>query len=454
MHGARGLQMLGSNKESDIKCPMCGYVYSNLNKGQLCPNCGINPKEGLDSNEVQEESIARAQPTETRDQPLGQLASTPDSGSMTRIIIPLIIFLVIGGVGGYYYSYTIYQPQIEEYISIVSARDGEIVRLEDEIQTHIDEYEQLESEKSSLQSDFSSLSVEYNSLELQHNTLFSNYQSITDDYNDLVEDYNELSDSNDQLDYELRIKIRELQYIESEIIELENIIEVNQLMDIGNNITSFYDCIRYRYGLAGDKSSQTSIRDKLKFGVKIVKHDLGYSQWSSYESDFYSEFDIYSYEYDNFHLQNILSYYGVKAYDSSSTKIKEILEFITERVIYQREMDDIHRFPLETLSLGSGDCDDYSILVATLFECMGIDSALAHFETNNGDHVLVLVHLEELEVTNPYYEHLYYLYNDLTHYGLQSGQWIMIEPQSPIEYQGDPEWFEQMDLKEAVEISF
>ena len=175
---------------------------------------------------------------------------------------------------------------------------------------------------------------------------------------------------------------------------------------------------------------------------------------SSYESDFINEFGINSFEYDISHLQNILSYYGVKAYDSSSIKIEKILEFISEVVTYQLEMDDIFRFPLETLSLGSGDCDDYSILVATLFECVGIDSALAYFETNNGDHVLVLVHLDELAISNPYYEQRYYLYDDLTHYGLQSGQWIMIEPQSPIEYQGDSEWFEQMDIQQAVEITF
>ena len=450
------------NKESENKCPMCGYVYLALHPGPLCPKCGVNPKD-FDSNEIQEESTARAihasddiiieQPTETIDPPQDQKPREHNSGSLTRIIIPLIIFLVIGGVGGYYYSYTIYQPQIDEYTTIVSARDGEIIRLEDDIQTNIAENQKLESDKSSLQSEFSSLFVEYNSLELQHNTLFSNYQSITDDYYNLVEDYDELSESHNQLDYELRVKDSTLLDLESDIIELENIVEVSHLMDIGNNITSFYDCIRYRYGLAGDKSSSTSIRDKLKFGVKLVKHDLGYSQWSAYESDFFTEFGVYSYEYDSSYLQNILSYYGVKTYDSSSTKIKKILDFTTEQVTYQREMNDILRFPLETLSLGSGDCDDYSILVATLFEYMGIDSALAYFETNNGDHVLVLVHLEKLEVMNPYYEYLYYSYDDLTHYGLQSGKWIMIEPQSPIDYQGDPEWFDPLVLKEAVEIS-
>jgi ligand-binding sensor domain-containing protein/tetratricopeptide (TPR) repeat protein len=47
------------------------------------------------------------------------------------------------------------------------------------------------------------------------------------------------------------------------------------------------------------------------------------------------------------------------------------------------------RYPRETLSLGSGDCDDLAILYAALLQSIGLDTALVDV----GDHVLVLVDL-------------------------------------------------------------
>ncbi len=53
------------------------------------------------------------------------------------------------------------------------------------------------------------------------------------------------------------------------------------------------------------------------------------------------------------------------------------------------EAVDHLRFPRETLSLGSGDCDDLAILYAALLQSVGLDTALVDV----GDHVLVLVDL-------------------------------------------------------------
>ena len=58
-----------------------------------------------------------------------------------------------------------------------------------------------------------------------------------------------------------------------------------------------------------------------------------------------------------------------------------------------------------------------------------------------------------LNIQNPYYDNVYYSYSDLTSLGLSSGKWIIIEPQSPIEYQGEQDWFKQRSITDALEIS-
>ena len=58
---------------------------------------------------------------------------------------------------------------------------------------------------------------------------------------------------------------------------------------------------------------------------------------------------------------------------------------------------------------------------------------------------MVLVHLDELEVSN------YLSFSDLAQYGLNEGRWIIIEPQDPIDWQ-DLEWIEQWNLLVAAPL--
>ena len=104
---------------------------------------------------------------------------------------------------------------------------------------------------------------------------------------------------------------------------------------------------------------------------------------------------------------------------------------------------------METLSLRSGDCDDFSILTSALFELGEIDCALGFFENNSGEaHLMVLVHLENLG------KYGFYKYEDLSMFDLSQGRWIIIEPQATIEYQADEEWIKQWTIQMAVEIDF
>lgn len=133
----------------------------------------------------------------------------------------------------------------------------------------------------------------------------------------------------------------------------------------------------------------------------------------------------------------------------------KILDFLVDHMTYNNEVENVFRAPVEALSIRSGDCDDYTALAAALFEAVGIDSAIGYFKstkTPGSAHHMVLVRLDELNVTDPYYDHVYFFYDDLTGRGLRSGRWIKIEPQRWIDYQGDAEWMDEWELYTAVEV--
>lgn len=145
-------------------------------------------------------------------------------------------------------------------------------------------------------------------------------------------------------------------------------------------------------------------------------------------------------------LLKILSLAGVVSTDDDIAQMGKILEFINLNVDYASDLEDKFFSPVETLAYGTGDCDDYSILAAALFELVGVDSAVAFFSNDLDEgHAMVLVHLEDLG------DYGYYYYSDLTSIDLQSGTWIIIEPQDLISAQDDPQWTGAWDVEVAAE---
>ncbi|UCH57604.1 MAG: transglutaminase domain-containing protein, partial [Candidatus Bathyarchaeota archaeon] len=224
-------------------------------------------------------------------------------------------------------------------------------------------------------------------------------------------------------------------------------------LEAGNSLTSFYDCVRRDYGLAGDKSRWAGEADQMRFGAKLALHELGYDTWGTLEFRYFQDVGNHSYADAWERLQRVLLFCGVEGSETPSEMIEKILGFIYENVDYQLETDEVIRAPVETLGLGSGDCDDFSVLAAALFEAVGIDSAVA-FHEGAGDtgHVMVLLRLDGLDVADPYYGSVCFYYDDLRYLGLQAGRWIVIEPQLPVSYQGDDEWFGLWDLLSAAEV--
>ncbi|MEE8168765.1 MAG: transglutaminase-like domain-containing protein [Candidatus Hydrothermarchaeales archaeon] len=146
-------------------------------------------------------------------------------------------------------------------------------------------------------------------------------------------------------------------------------------------------------------------------------------------------------------LDAVLGFAGVQDSSSEVSKLKKILGWLNANVHYESDLNNIFRAPVETLSLKSGDCDDYSILTGALFERAGVESAVGFFKASGEaeGHAMVLVRLDDLGG----YPNRYY--SDLTHRGLSSGKWIKIEPQRTIDRQSG-DYIKKWNLVSASEI--
>ncbi|MBO3798980.1 MAG: transglutaminase domain-containing protein [Candidatus Brockarchaeota archaeon] len=205
----------------------------------------------------------------------------------------------------------------------------------------------------------------------------------------------------------------------------------------------YYDMVRsfYRDG----KLNITMTR----FMADLAKHNLGRT-YCPLEDPYFQITGEHSWTTVMRKLEAVYTLIGIKPEDAPIERIKKILQFINDNVRYQVDYDNVFLSPLETLIFGSGDCDDYTILAATLFEMAEIDAAVAigtfAYANKTIGHTMVLVHMDTL---GPYGFHSY---EDLTDMGLSLGKWILIESQNTIDKQYDPDWFSHWMLETAVDV--
>jgi len=262
------------------------------------------------------------------------------------------------------------------------------------------------------------------------------YSKLNSDYNNLQINYNTLNALH--------------QGVENQYTILETTYMVSEALGIGHLLADYYSVVRDSYTNYWESLGWWVFgggeQDKVDFAANLAKHNLGEIYWPDKEDTYYEFADEYSYTTAIRELNEIYNLMGIQSGDSSVERIEKILSFVNTYVHYESDYNNAFLAPVETLAFKSGDCDDYAILVATLFERAGIDSAIGLFRSGDISHAMVLVHLDNLR---PYG---YWSYSDLTGNGLQAGRWIMIEAQRMIERQHDPSWFEQWSIRVAAEV--
>ncbi len=280
-----------------------------------------------------------------------------------------------------------------------------------------------------MSSQISDLQVDYEDLEAQDEQNRNSLQSLQSSYSTLNSNYNQLS---------------------SQYNDLQTSHQVSEALGIGHLLADYYSVVRdsrtdywespgWWYFGGGEQ-------DKVDFAADLAKHNLGRIYWPDKEDTYYEFADEYSYTTAARELNEVYNLIGIQPGDSSVEKIKKILSFVDNYIHYESDYNNAFLAPVETLAFKSGDCDDFAILVAALFEKAGIDSAIGFFRSGDIAHVMVLVHLDNLG------SYGYWYYSDLTGNGLSAGKWIKIEAQRTIGNQHDPSWFEQWSIRVAAEV--
>lgn len=250
--------------------------------------------------------------------------------------------------------------------------------------------------------------------------------------------------------------INNLQANQQYLLPLATQNEINQIENIGNALSSYYEEIRSEYGLDSPSSSAScpwASQCEVNFWASLAQHALGTKYWPTFEAKYHSITGSYSYVDAQKELYDVtfVAYAGGvdKQNDSDATKIKKVLAFVDSQVKYENDMSEVPRAPAETLLLKSGDCKDYSILVSAMLAEAGLKTAVMRVSNADGSqsHAMVLVQSNE---NLPLYEY----YSDLTNMGLPAGRWWVIEPQYTFEQQMQhPDWFTQWHIENVAPVS-
>lgn len=277
------------------------------------------------------------------------------------------------------------------------------------------EVSDLKTQVQSLQNSYYELNSNYNSLQASYNTLNALHQGVENQYNILQTTY-----------------------------------QVSEALGIGHLLADYYSVVRDSHADYWESPGWWLFgggeQDKVDFAADLAKHNLGRIYWPDKEDTYYEFADEHSYTTAMRELNEVHALIGIQSGDPSVEKIEKILSFVNTYVHYESDYNNVFLAPVETLAFKSGDCDDYSILVAALFEKAGIDSAIGFFSSGGSTHAMVLIHLDTI---SPYG---FWSYSDLTGKGLSAGKWIIIEPQHTIERQHTPSWFEQWSIRVAAEV--
>ncbi|UCH57213.1 MAG: hypothetical protein JSV18_07745, partial [Candidatus Bathyarchaeota archaeon] len=260
--------------------------------------------------------------------------------------------MVIGGFGlsGYLVFEldrveTSLSAEIDSLESVIEAKDAEIADRDEEIASRDALITSKESEIDDLNLEIQGLETVRSSVEAELSSTESELEGVR------VE--------KSQVEAQLDLTESQLEMLQTQYDSLQGDYEVKMGLEAGNSLTSFYDCVRRDYGLAGDKSRWAGEADKMRFGAKLALHDLGYNTWGTLEFSYFQDVGNHSYVDAWERLQRVLLFCDVEGSETPSEMIEKILGFIYENVDYQLVMEDVIRAAVETLGLGSGDCDDF-----------------------------------------------------------------------------------------------
>jgi hypothetical protein len=298
--------------------------------------------------------------------------------SFYAVLTLLLVLLCSIPLGvGYFLTHNPWQKEINLLTDRFNALAGEHSTLRQD-------YNNLDSEYTSLLGRHSALEEDYSNLDSEYGILLDQYNALEQTYNDLVAEHWVLRDQYDSLQRDHDSLIVEHNMLQSKYDNLQQV--YNQLVDEhGRSISPPYIHVHNRtVQIAFEKRDQSigiwevpfeSLEADILRGYEsrtrvqnrtFPTADLTTNTGKTYSVSDYTEFvdsRLFAGVIPNLYYESV----------SASTFIREVWGIVTQLSAYSTEVKDTPRYPLETFLAGGGDCEDTSILFASMISAAPTD---------------------------------------------------------------------------------
>ncbi len=242
----------------------------------------------------------------------------------------------------------------------------------------LDEFDTLNHTYAALTYDYRSLDEQYQSLKAEHDSLLIEYDQLNLEYGDLEMDFYDLADSYWLLDSQA-IKPPYIHTYQRDIV----------MAFFKDNGQLFYWSFEF-----------DELEEAIKNGEKTRERPdllrLGTNDGSSFLVE---DFRVYvQAEPFRKYLPDLYA-----ASDSDEAFIRQVWGIVTQLTIWTDEPFEKPRYPLETLLAGGGDCEDLSILFASMLKAAPVDWEVdlvymdsdSYQDPQTSNHVIVYVNTGE-----------------------------------------------------------
>lgn len=197
--------------------------------------------------------------------------------------------------------------------------------------------------------------------------LQQDYYQLKEDYRRLKEDYRKLEENYQTL----RIKSENAIY--PPFVYTKNRSVHVGFKDMGGAVHNYYwssEAVEYQ-----------TVRGTIlrQFSYSQLRY-LGWGEEFEIEGNskyIYLEGQGYYYNYSPFvvpkNFEGVMANDTYNRYDSDRKRVKEVWNYVTQINIYNSELNETPRYPLETLMYRGGDCEDSAILAASMLKALSED---------------------------------------------------------------------------------
>ncbi|MBN2334676.1 hypothetical protein JXL21_03885, partial [Candidatus Bathyarchaeota archaeon] len=255
-----------------------------------------------------------------------------------KILASILVGVLLAGGAGYYYYSTVLNPQIMELQATVEQLSEDYATLTEEFNTLTDEHEQLSQQLETLQGEYTSLSTDHETLTDEKEALEELYAQLESEYESLLSDYEAAFGGLD--------------------ISPESIPVLEKL---------------YTWEWDGTERS-----------VSITVPEPLYTYYSEKERYVTTDYRVYVlHPYDDQYVEALVNEFKLIEIEEGLTEenVTDLVISFIQGMEYSLDQDSAQqgeypKFPLETLVDGGGDCEDTSILAASLLKAMGCNVSL------------------------------------------------------------------------------